>query len=145
MNANQRKLLEMLAEKKITVDEAERLMSLLQPEGEAGCGETKNARETRTSPKYLRIEVKPNPENKSDHPENVNIRVPIALLRAGIKLTSVIPPSAYAQVDSALKEKGIDFDLRNIRPEDLEGILVALNDLEIDVQNGRQKVHIYAE
>ncbi len=140
MNNNQRRILEMLAEKKISVSEAERLMSLVQPEAESTAG----ARETKSKVRYLHIIVKPNPAYAGDQ-ENVNIRIPMALLRAGIKLTSVIPPSTYNQMDSALKEKGIYFDLRNLNPENLEEILAAINDLEIDVQNGRQHVHFYAE
>jgi hypothetical protein len=140
MNSNQRKILEMLAEKKISVDEAERLISLVQSE----IGVPSATKEGKSNLKYLRITVKPNPGYAGEQ-ENVNIRVPMALLRAGIKLTSVIPPGAYDQMDSALKEKGIYFDWRNLNPENLEQILAALNDLEIDVQNGKQNVHFYAE
>jgi hypothetical protein len=96
-------------------------------------------------PKYLRVEVRPGPGCAPHQQENVNIRVPVSLIRAGMKLGAVIPPNAYNQMDSALKEKGIDFDLRNIKPENLEEILTNLNDLEVDVRNGQQTVHIYAE
>ncbi len=146
MDNNQRKILEMLADKKITIDEAERLLSLLRPEdASARQGMECEFKNAKYSPKYLRVEVRPNPNNTGGPTDIVNIRVPMALLRAGIKLTSVIPPKAYNQVDSALKEKGIDFDLRNLKPENLEEILASLNDLEVDVQNGQQTVHIYAE
>jgi hypothetical protein len=151
MDNNQRKVLEMLAEGKITVAEAERLMSLIRPEsgaaasGSFASGEAKEEKAFKVPPKYLRVEVVPNPDNPDSSSERVNIRVPMSLLRAGIKLTSVIPPSAYNQVDSALKDKGMQFDLRNIKPEDLEELLRNLGDLEIDVHNGQQKVHVYAE
>lgn len=146
MDTNQRKILEMLAERKITVEEAERLLTLLRTEHTENTGSfSSEAKKTKTPPKYLRVEVRPNPESKSGSQENVNIRVPVALIRAGLKLTSVIPPKAYDQVDSALKEKGIDFDMRNITPENLEEIIDNLNDLEVDVRNGEQTVHIYAE
>ena len=145
MDNNQRRILEMLAEKKISVDEAERLISLIGAKGETDGPEPVRVGANKTLPKYLRIEVRPNPDNTTGPQDNVNIRVPLSLLRAGIKLASVMPPSAYTQVNSALKEKGVDFDLRNIKPEDLEEILAALNDLEVDVHNGQQKVHIHAE
>jgi hypothetical protein len=143
METNQRKILEMLAAGKITVEEAERLMFLVRPE--SGPAEMPKTAGGNKSPKYLRIEVRPGPEGRPDEQENVNIRVPFSLLRAGMKLAYVIPPRAYDQVDSALKQNGVPFDLRDIRPEDLEEILKNLNDLEIDVHNGRQKVHIFAE
>ena len=139
---NQRKILEMLADKKITVDEAERLMAVMQPEGQT---EAREVNEHKVMPKYLRVIVKPGADNQEGRGDNVNIRVPISLIRAGMKFASVLPPSAYNQVDSALKEKGLDFDLRNIKPENIEELISALNDLEVDVHNGKDTVHIYAE
>lgn len=139
MNENQKKILEMLSEKKITVEEADRLLSLVGKESPAGTGET---RERKGLPKYLRVVVTPKEDSGA---ESVNIRVPVALLRAGMKLAYVIPPLAYNKIDSALKEKGIEFDWRNIKPENVEEILSALNDLEVDVQSGKETVRIYAE
>jgi hypothetical protein len=157
---NQRKILEMLAENKINADEAEKLLSLTdeektEPENKEGKG---------TSPlknlKYLRVVVKtiPNPAYQpvagdefivNDDDENVNIRVPMSLIRAGMKLTSVIPPHAYNQIDSSLKEKGIDFDLRNLKPENVEELITAMGELEVNVESKNKKkntvVKIYAE
>jgi hypothetical protein len=42
-------------------------------------------------------------------------------------------------------EKGIDFDVRNLKPEDLEAIIEALDDLEVDVANGREVVKVFME
>ena len=75
--------------------------------------------------------------------ERVNIRVPMALIRAGVKLTSLIPRDAADKVDSTLKDKGIDFSLRNIKDEDLEQLVDALSDLEVDIEGGHDKVRIY--
>ncbi len=146
MDTNQRRILEMLADKKISVEEAERLLSLTRAESASGAASTSSEiKGTKSLPKYLRVEVRPNPNNPGGPADVVNIRVPVTLLRAGIKLASVIPPKAYDQVDSALKEKGVEFDLRNIKPENLEEIVASLNDLEVDVHNGQQTVHIYSE
>jgi hypothetical protein len=141
MSNNQRKILEMLADKKIGVDEAERLISLLPRE--PGAEEPK---ENKKPPRYLRVSIKPANDNVDPaESETVNIRVPITLLRAGIKLASIIPPKAYNQMDESLKEKGVEFDLRNITPENIEEIILALNDLEVDIQDRKQTVHIFAE
>jgi hypothetical protein len=138
---NRRKILEMLADKKISVDEAERLISVIQPE--SGGGENK---EKKTPPRYLRVLIKPaSGSTKPGECENVNIRVPMALLRAGIKLASIIPPGAYNQMDSALKEKGIEFDMRSIKPENIEELIAAFDDLEVNIQSDKQDVRIYAE
>ena len=65
-----------------------------------------------------------------------------------MKLTSIIPPSAYNQVDSSLKEKGFDFD-RNIKPENIEELINALGDLEVNVESKNKRknaqVRVYAE
>ena len=129
----------MLANKKISVDEAERLISLIQPE-------TKNkSEEVASSPKYLHVVLKPTADAQTDSSENVNVRVPMSFLRAGIKLTSLIPASAYEQVNSVLKERGIDFDVRSIKPENIQELFYALNDIEVDIQNGAKHLHIYTE
>lgn len=142
MDTNKRKILEMLAEKKITVDEAERLLSLIGKEPPS-TGE--ESREIKPSPKYLRVVIQPTAQASGEQAERVNIRVPVTLLRAGMKLASVIPPSAYNQLDSAMKEKGIEFDLRNLKPEDFDSLILALNDLEVNIENSQQTLHIYAE
>jgi Fe-S-cluster formation regulator IscX/YfhJ len=140
MSDNQKRILDMLAEGKISADEAQKLLAAIG----SGSDEAKSA--PPRSPKYLRVVIQPNP----DAPENedvkrVNVRVPVALIRAGIKFTSLIPADASDQVNAALKEKGIDFDIRNLKPEDLEELIMALHDLEVDVQNGQEKVHVYVE
>jgi hypothetical protein len=141
MNTNQRKILEMLAEKKISVNEAERLMSLVQPESGISGGAT-----NRKTPKYLRVVIQPVGDNLDPSEcENVNIRVPMALLRAGIKLAAIIPPSAYNDVDSALKSKGIQIDLRDIKPEHVEELITALSELEVNIEDAKNRVQIYAE
>ena len=145
MPENVRRILEMLREKKITVEEAERLLSLVG--SEPGKGDTVSGIETgkKSSPKYIRVVVTPGPES-GPHPKRVNIRVPVSLIRAGMKLSSLIPQDAADKVHDAMKEKGIDFDLRNLKEGDIEGLIADLRDLEVDV-DGKQgeKVHIYVE
>jgi Fe-S-cluster formation regulator IscX/YfhJ len=82
---------------------------------------------------------------KSEDVKKVNVRIPLSLIRAGIKFTSLIPADASGQINAALKEKGIDFDVRNLKPEDLEELIMALHDLEVDIQDGKEKVHVYVE
>lgn len=146
MDNNRRRVLEMLADKKISVDEAERLLSALSPEAGASTGNSEKAEpvKSRVKPKYLRVEVKPGP-GEAQGGETVNIRVPMVLIRAGMKLSSLIPIAVRPQVDSALRERGIEFDWQNLKPEVMEEIAESLDDLEIDVAGGKQIVHIYAE
>jgi hypothetical protein len=137
---NRRKILDMLADKKIDAEEADRLLSLIDNESvKSDDKENKNL-------KYLRVVIKPTERGISaGQAETVNVRVPMTLLRAGMKLTSIIPPAAFNQMDSSLKEKGIDFDLRNLKPENIEELIAAMGDLEVSIDNEKQTVRVYAE
>jgi len=137
MTYERKKILEMLSEGKITADEADRLLSaILRNDGsDSGNGGYKE-------PKYLRIMVEPGPKSKS--PDKVNIRVPLKLIRAGLKLAALIPKSAQTQVNNALHEKGIEMDFSQIKPEDLENIVKQLDDLTVDVE-GKESVRIFCE
>jgi len=146
MPENQKRILEMLAEKKITVEEAERLLALTTSEGVAENAGSAESLARKSAPKYLRVEVRPGSSNESSsQAERVNVRVPINLIRAGMKFTSLIPPHAADKVHDALKEKGVDFDLRNLKMNDIEELVEALSYLEVDVESGKEKVHVYVE
>lgn len=138
MSENRKRILEMVAENKITVDEALRLLEVVE---EPAAGST-----VKKAPKYLRVTLKPSAEGKADADfERINVRVPLALVRAGVKLTSLIPNEAADKVDAALKEKGIGFNLRNIKEDDIEQLVEALSDLEVDIEGGKGKINVYTE
>ena len=144
MENNRRQILDMLAEGRIGVEEAERLLTLVSAEaGDPASGQKTGER--RASPKYLRIFVEPDSEADEDRTERVNIRVPIAVIRAEVKLASLIPSSAADSVNEKLKEKGINFDLGSFKAEDLDSLVDALRDLEVDVRNGHHKVRVFVE
>jgi hypothetical protein len=63
-----------------------------------------------------------------------------------MKLTALIPPEALDKANKALREKGINFDVRNIKSEDIEGLIEALGDMEIDVEGAKgEKVKVFVE
>ena len=128
----------MLAAGKISVDEAERLLSAISSD------ETEAGKDSgfKKAPKYLRVLVEPGPGNEDG--DRVNIRVPMKLIRAGLKWAAFIPKNYQGIVDSALQGSGIDLDLSNIKPEDLEDIMTNLDDLTVDVE-GKEKVRIFCE
>jgi hypothetical protein len=141
MSDNQKRILDMLAEGKISAEEAQKLLAAIGPGGD----ESKSTTPPRGA-KYLRVVIHPDPDApETDDVRKVNVRIPISLIRAGIKFTSLIPAEASEQVNAALKEKGIDFDVRNLKPEDLEELIAAMHDLEVDVQSGKEKAHVYVE
>jgi hypothetical protein len=150
MGENQKKILQMLSEGKINVDEAQRLLSLVGTESDRE-NQGSSGSFPRTSAKYMRVVVEPKPgapvscDTHNHHGHKVNVRVPIGLIRAGIKFASLIPTDTAEQVDKALKEKGFKFDIKKIKDEDLEELIAALRDSEINVDNEFETVRVYAE
>jgi hypothetical protein len=147
MSENQKKILEMLSKNKISVDDAYRLLNVIDSE-EGGQESTVKAEpDTKAKPKYLRVTILPGAENTDGSGgDRVNVRVPMSLIHAGIKLTSLIPHEAMDKVNDALKDKGIDFDVRSVKPADIEELIEALSELEVDVVSGRgEKVRVFVE
>jgi len=108
-----KKVLEMLAEGKITVDEAERLLNALK-RGEspkAGKGGGK---------RLLKILV-----NSKDG-DTVNIAIPISLAKIAL---SMVPDSVMEEL-----EEDSDFDLRRFL-EHLDDLLSEMKDFEGDIVN----------
>ena len=136
MNDNRRQVLDLLSQGKITADEAERLIAALER------GVAPAARDS-SAVKYLRVLVDANDEHEG--PTKVNVRVPVQLLRAGVRLTGVIPSRARDQVNEALRKEGIEFDINNLTPENLEDMIEQLRDLSVDVDNERAKVRVFCE
>jgi polyhydroxyalkanoate synthesis regulator phasin len=136
MNDNRRQILDMLAQGKITSDEAERLIAALER------SDTPAARDT-GSVKYLRVLVDAN--DATDGPTKVNVRVPMQLLRAGVKLTGVIPDRAREQVNEAMRKEGIHFDINKLTPDNLEEMIEQLRYLTVDVDNVNAKVRVFWE
>lgn len=143
MSEERKKILNMLAEGKISVDEAERLLEAV---GEGGTVEDAHASSAgkHDTPKYLHVEVDGH-DSETGKPEKVNIKIPLQLLRAGLKLHSILPDHAHHKIHDALHEKGINFDLKDLNPESIEETIAALSDLTVDVDGEVDKVRIYCE
>lgn len=161
MNENRRQILNMLAENKITAEEAERLIAALESPGPAvsdGFPTTSSSRSAngngaeplKNRPQFLRVLVQADhgPENAKG-PVSVNIRVPMQLLRAGVRLASLIPAQAHRHFDEALSQHGVPLTLSQIKPENLEELVDHLHDLTIDVaakeHNADVKVRVFSE
>jgi hypothetical protein len=155
MNENRRQILEMLASGTINADEAERLLNALEPDSTATTSEFKgktagaSGATVKTHPKYLRVLVEADESMTGlKGSTTVNVRVPMQLLRAGVRLASLIPAQAHDQLDEALSRHGVPLTLSQIKPENLEELIDHLEDLTVDV-NGNEgnatKVRVFCE
>jgi hypothetical protein len=136
MNDNRRQILDMLAQGKINAAEAEALIAALERQPGATLAPGAKA-------KYLRVLV--DTDDPLDGPTKVNVRVPMQLLRAGVRLTGVIPTRARDQVNEALRKEGIPFDINELTPDNLEELVEELRDLSVDVDNEKAKVRVFCE
>jgi hypothetical protein len=140
MNDDRKRILTMLADGKITADEADRLLDAMVRRPELI---EAPARRASNGPKYFRVEV--DAREGKETPTKVNIRIPIQLLRAGVRLSAVIPPRARDEVNAAMARQNIPFDLSQIKPENLEELIEHLTDFTVDVDDEAAKVRVYCE
>ena len=159
MSEHRRQILQMLAEGKINAEKAERLISAAEepPTSKFSPQDSDAGPKART--KYLRVQVDtedivPKVQSSKEHgrhegPTKVNVRVPMQLLRSGVKLAGLIPALALNRANDAMRQKGIPFDLTQLKPENLAELVEQLNDLSVDVdqrdQEKKVKVRVFCE
>ena len=154
MSEEQRRILNMVKDGKISVEDAEELMAALD-EAQAPPPTPAPAPSAGTSKelKYLRVQVDPingfgpHPHHHG-HPGKkgkVNVRIPLAVLRAGVKLTTLLPQDARAKIDEALQRKGLGLELSDLEGAKLEPLIEALAETSIDVDSEEATVKIYCE
>ena len=136
MSTERKQVLEMLAQGKISTADADRLLDKLagrQAEGDAG-NTAVDVKGSKATPKFLRVEV------DAHDGDRVNVRIPMFLVRTGIKLSTMLP----SKVSRRLTENGIDLS----QLSGLEGdeLVQAMRELTVDVEsNDGDKVRVFCE
>lgn len=135
-NSSQKKILEMLSEGKITIEEATALLSRLQNTDDKmdESGFEKDQDSSGKTPKYLRVLV------DSATGDKVNVRVPLSLIKTGIKLSALIPGDAVAQIGNS------GLDLSQISKLSGDELIEALRELQVDIDSANgDKVRVFTE
>ncbi len=141
MTDERRRVLDLLAQGKITVDEADQLLRAL---GTAPTNdETPPSGEPLKQPRFVRIKVHKTDGHGPD--EEVNIRVPFPMVRGGLRLGAFFPGLMGEHIRTRMREKGLDFDWSNLDPAAIDAILKELNDAGIDIESRRGHVRITCE
>lgn len=139
MNEQRKAILDMLAEGKITATEAERLIAAIEP----GEPTTPNpSARAKGRAKYLRLVVD---TMENGEPGRVNIRVPLALLRAGVRLTALVPPQALEKANAEMAKNGVPFDLTQLKPDELEELVEHLDEVTVEIDHSDAQVRLYSE
>lgn len=130
----------MLAESKITATEAEQLITALDRDQPPAASSVDTRPKGRA--KYLRVVVETLDGNE---PGRINIRVPLQLLRAGVRLAALVPPLALDRANTELTKSGVPIDLTQLKPDQLEALVEHLDELTVDVDQPDAKVRIFCE
>jgi len=141
MNEQRRQVLQMLAEGKITADEAERLIDALEreePEAPAGA-----VSRSKTRPKYLRVVMVDNSDGGG--PSRINIRIPLQLLRAGVRLATLVPPQALTKINAELAKSGVPIDLTELKPQHIEDLIEQLDEVDVDINDPNTTMQVFCE
>lgn len=141
VSEQRRQILQMLSEGAITAEDAEQLIDALETEQPAA--PTGAAPRAKAKPKYMRVVV--DAEEDGDGPTRVNVQIPLQLLRAGVRLTSVLPPQALERVNEKLHKSGVPIDLTDLKPEHLEELIEHLDEMTVDVDQRDAKVKVFWE
>src|SRR5215831_13056370 len=134
MSEESRKVLEMLSNGKITVQEAEQLLRAV--------GTPDQAEDKKAEPRFFRILVN-KPAREGKKAEAVNIRVPITVVRGGLRLGALFPGmlgKKKIQLDN-----GSELDLSKVTYTDLEAMIKDIGELTVDVDGGDAQVRIRCE
>ena len=132
----------MVARGRLTVDEADLLLDALD-------SESPHASETPIQPlnrgaSFLRVLVTANDDDDEEQ-QTVDMRIPIATLKAGLHLPGLLPDAVADGINRALAEKGIDLDVHKLKHRDIDPLIQSLRQVEIDVNTAYQRVLIYVE
>lgn len=138
MNEQRKDILAMLAEGKVTTGEADQLIGALERVQPATSLDTLPSGKA----KYLRVMVD---TLENGEPGHINARVPLQLLRAGVRLAALIPPQLLEQVNVQLANSGVPIDLTQLKPDQLEELVEHLAEVTVDVDHPEAKVRVFCE
>lgn len=148
MSQERIKILNMLKDGSISSEEADALLGATQPDNSSS--ESLSTLK-KSPPKFLRILVDADDHSKGK--AKVNVKIPLAILRTGIKLSSLFPDSARdmdSKFHTEFHRRGLNFNLSKMSSEDIEAFISALQESEIVIdagQDGRDsaKVRLFCE
>ncbi len=145
MSNERKQVLDLLAEGKISSEDAERLLDRLAGSastGDAGASSAGSStaapsgsgQPPTAAPKFMCVHV------DSHEGDQVNVRLPLALVRSGIKLSAFLPREAA----ETMSKNGVDFSqLSGLSGDDL---IEALRHMQVDVVSHEgDQVKVYCE
>jgi len=143
MAEERKRILGMAASGKISVAEAEELLNALdgrRHELIPAAAPKKTTGSTKEMPKFFRVTV------DSTGGDNVDVRIPFSLIKAGIRLKTLMPPEVAQKVNNHLSKSGIDVDLNLLDKEDIEDFVASFAGMKVNVDAASgDKVRVFCE
>jgi hypothetical protein len=147
-----RRILDMLAQGKITVDDADRLLKAVGADRPADAADAATAGGGEARPRWFRINIHKFAKSDGHAPKDVTIRVPIAVVKGGMRLGAIIATFAGEKAAQRMKARGVDLDLSTINGDlsrmngdEFAAFLKSLDDMNIEIDDGKSQVRITAE
>lgn len=128
MKEEMRKILQMVEQNKITVEEAEKLLDAMVPDEEEV--QTAPAASESIQGKFLRVRVTEHGEQK------VQVNVPLSIVEVGLKIGMQVGPQFVPEMEGL---KNIDFG------ELMEAIRQGATGKLVEVKDGDEEVEIYVD
>ena len=154
MSDESRRVLEMLSQGKVTVEEADQLLAALAPPPAASAKPGAAGGDT-AAPKYLRITVTRTrgglgeeasarrswmwPGYEGEHRKEVTMRVPITLLKNGMRLGAILPGIYGEGLQAHLRERGVGIDLTKLDAATIDELMREFGEMNIDIDSGRSR------
>ncbi|MBN6052021.1 hypothetical protein JYK22_08760, partial [Nonomuraea sp. RK-328] len=140
MSEQRKDVLDLLAEGKITAEEAERLIAALERDQPPMAGPTTRPK---GKAKYLRVMMEF--DEGDGESGRLNVRAPLQLLRAGVQLAALIPPQALDRANAELSKSGVPFDLTQLKPEQLEALVDHLDETVVELEMADGHLRVFCE
>ena len=143
MSEETRRVLDLLAQGKVTVDEADQLLRHLTDQRAAATAAPAADAPAGGKPKFIRIQVR-KPGKDGREAKDVSIRVPMAVVRGGMRLSTMIP-GLQERAKARFLDRGMDFDLSKLDPAAVESMLGEMGEINIDITGSGEQIRITAE
>ena len=147
-----RRILDMLSQGKITVDEADRLIKAMSTDRPADTAAAQKLSDSRQPVRWFRINIHKPARDEAHKPKDVSIRVPIAVVKGGMRLGAIIATFAGEKAAQRMKERGLDLDLATINGDlsrmngtEFDTFMKSLEEMNIEIDDGKSQVRITAE
>jgi hypothetical protein len=138
MREDRRKVLAMLATGRISVEEADHLLSAIAPQREQ-----REQPAAPYSPKFLRLLLEPKADTKSQR--KIDVRVPLGVIRSSLQIAKSLPLKKGGAMKIALGTHILALDLEQVNPDNVDEFMAQLGQLTADIDQKKETVRLFCE